>query len=129
MTKRTNKLADEDELSHELDEALANIEQLHYSLPPLDQPTKKHDREHLNQLGEAVREYYQLLKKAKLLTTLSRGGQIDGWLQESNATGVDRQFCAKRFLFETLEIDQLSRPSTILTSNAALSDRLPLLKR
>jgi hypothetical protein len=63
----------EDELSREIDEALADIQQLHYSLPPLDRPPKKHDREHLNQLGEAVREYYRLLKKAKLLTTLSRG--------------------------------------------------------
>jgi hypothetical protein len=55
----------EDELSRKIDDALVKIEQLHHSLPPLDKVPKVHDREHLDRLGEAVREYYRLLKKAK----------------------------------------------------------------
>jgi hypothetical protein len=61
----TSMKTPEDELSHKIDDALVKIEQLHHSLPPLDRPPKTHDREHLDRLGNAVREYYRLLKKAK----------------------------------------------------------------
>jgi hypothetical protein len=54
-----------DELSRKIDDALVKSEQLHHSLPALDKVPKAHDREHLDRLGEAVREYYRLFKKAK----------------------------------------------------------------
>jgi hypothetical protein len=44
MAKRTDKLAGEDELGRELDEALASIGQLHYSLPPLGQYARRYMR-------------------------------------------------------------------------------------
>jgi hypothetical protein len=54
-----------DSVTLKLDDALVTVHQLHYSLPPLDQKLKPVAKQHLEELAEATRRYYGLLKQVK----------------------------------------------------------------